>query len=82
MEAATVTIQLPTSLYNDLKTLAAGEQVDPIELIARLVAMAEQHGIPPTSPTRAFQRILDRATDLGITDLSEQHDRYLYGIEE
>jgi hypothetical protein len=33
------------------------------------------------SPTRAFRRILERATDLGVTDLAEQHDRYLYGCQ-
>jgi hypothetical protein len=36
----------------------------------------------PQSPARAFQRILDRATDLGVTDLAEQHDHYLYGVEK
>lgn len=30
---------------------------------------------PPTS----ISRILERATDLGIPDLAEQHDHYLYG---
>ena len=31
---------------------------------------------------RAFQRLLARATDLGISDLAEQHDHYLYGTEK
>ena len=26
-----------------------------------------------------FRRILDRARDLGVGDLAEQHDHYLYG---
>lgn len=26
-----------------------------------------------------FRRILDRAQDLGVGDLAEQHDHYLYG---
>jgi hypothetical protein len=29
--------------------------------------------------TQAFQAILERATDLGVPDLAEQHDHYLYG---
>ena len=81
-EAPTVTIQLPTSLYNDLQDLAAEDQVDPVEVIARLVAMAEQQGVPPKPPTQAFQQILERATDLGVTNLAEEHDRYLYSVDE
>ena len=29
-----------------------------------------------------LKRISDRATNLGISDFSEQHDHYLYGIEK
>ncbi len=29
--------------------------------------------------TQAFQAILERATDLGVPDLGEHHDHYLYG---
>jgi len=29
--------------------------------------------------TRAFEEILVMATDLGVPDLAEQHDHYLYG---
>ena len=32
--------------------------------------------------TLAFQRMLAMATDLGVTDLAEQHDHYLYGIDK
>ena len=32
--------------------------------------------------SHAFQRILGRATDLGVSDLAEQHDHYLYGTEK
>ncbi len=31
---------------------------------------------------RALQRILARAQDLGVSDLAEQHDHYLYGTEK
>jgi len=50
-------------------------------MVARLVkaARSERHAEPAT---RAFRRILERATDLGVTDLAEQHDHYLYGVDK
>ena len=82
METVTVTIELPAQLYTELQTLAEDEQADPIEILTRLITLAIQQRVRPQSPTRAFQRILDRATDLDITDLAEQHDHYLYGVEK
>jgi len=53
-----------------------------VEILRRLAASstASQTQVEPT--TTAFQRILSRATDLGVSDLSEQHDHYLYGTEK
>lgn len=34
----------------------------------------------PTEPT--LHRLLALATDLGVSDLAEQHDHYLYGVEK
>ena len=82
VETPTVTIQLPTSLYNDLQDLAAEDQIDPVEVIARLVAIAEKQRVPPKPPTQAFRQILERATDLGVSNLAEEHDRYLYSVDE
>ena len=50
-------------------------------MVARLVkaARCERHAEPAT---RAFRRILERATDLGAIDLAEQHDHYLYGVDK
>jgi len=83
MDTAIVTIQLPVKLYDDLQSLAAEEQVALVEVLARLVAAARQRRERlddcSQTPTQAFQRILERATDLGVADLSEQHDHYLYG---
>lgn len=31
---------------------------------------------------KVLQRISERAIDLGVSDLSSQHDHYLYGIEK
>lgn len=42
MEARTVTLQLPENLYARLQSLAADEQTEPVEVIARLVALARQ----------------------------------------
>jgi hypothetical protein len=82
MEASMVTIKLPARLYTQLQMLATDEQTDPIEMLTRLITLAIQERARLQSPTRAFQRILDRATDLGVTDLAEQHDHYLYGVEK
>jgi hypothetical protein len=80
MASETVILQLPASLYADLESLATDEQSEPVEVIARLVETARQQR-RLESPTRAFRRILERATDLGIPDLAEQHDHYLYGVD-
>ena len=32
--------------------------------------------------TQAFRAILERAIDLGVPDLAEEHDHYLYGDEK
>ena len=81
MTSESVTLDLPASLYADLEALASDEQAEPVEVIARLVETARQQRLAE-SPTRAFRRILERATDLGITDLAEQHDHYLYGVDK
>ena len=81
MTEAIVILELPSNLYEKLQSLATEEQTEPIELIARLVALADQQH-QPKSPTPAFRCILERATDLGIPDLAEQHDHYLYRVEK
>jgi hypothetical protein len=81
MASETRVLQVPASLYADLESLASDEQVEPVDLIARLVEAARQQR-QAESPTRAFRRILERATDLGVTDLAEQHDHYLYGVDK
>ena len=81
MTSESVTLDLPASLYADLEALASDEQAEPVEVIARLVETARQQRLADP-PTRAFRRILERATDFGITDLAEQHDHYLYGVDK
>jgi hypothetical protein len=80
MDASVVTIELPGELYADLQSLTEQAQAkDPVDMIARLVAQAQHPAGLVYATTPAFQRILDRADDLGVDDLSEQHDHYLYG---
>jgi hypothetical protein len=42
METEVTTLQLPTSLFNKLQTLAEEAETDPVEIIARLVTLAFQ----------------------------------------
>jgi hypothetical protein len=82
MPPDTVTIELPRPLYARLESLAQEEQTDMMALLSRLVVLAAKSSPSAKPQTRAFQRILDRATDLGVNDLAEQHDHYLYGTEK
>lgn len=82
MTPATVTIELPAQLYRQLQTLAEMEQADVVELLKRLVKLAANQPVNRHVPTPALRNILERATDLGVSDLSAQHDHYLYGVEK
>ena len=83
MDTPIVSIDLPGSLYAELQSLTEQEQAkDPVDMIARLVTEAQHKRVEIYATTPAFQRILDRATDLGLSDLSEQHDHYLYGTDK
>lgn len=42
MSTQVVTIQLPAHLYAEIESMAAEEQIDPIEVIDRLVTTASQ----------------------------------------
>lgn len=79
---STVTLELPTQLYSQLQTLAEAEQTDIVGLLHHLLAPVNGQNSRPQATTRAFQRILERATDLGVMDLAEQHDHYLYGTDK
>ncbi len=70
MTVGTVTIKLPGVLYARLDTLAKQERTDVVELLGRLAAARAEN----EPSTVAFQCILARAADLGVSDLAEQHD--------
>lgn len=80
METNTVTIEMPVQLYQKLQLLAEDEHANPLEVLYRLIKVAPRRRTRPT--TQAFQRIAERATDLGVDDLAEHHDHYLYGVEK
>lgn len=42
MDASVVTLELPTPVYAELQALAKAEHSEPAEVIARLVALAQQ----------------------------------------
>ena len=82
MTTGIVTVKLPKDLYSRLDTLAKQERTDLVELLNRLVASVAAPRAQAEPSTTAFQRILGRATDLGVSDLAEQHDHYLYATEK
>jgi len=82
MTVGTVTVKLPKDLYTRLDTLAKQERTDVVSLLTRLTASVTAPQAEAEPSTTAFQRILDRATNLGMSDLAEQHDHYLYGTEK
>ena len=76
MDVEMTTLKIPTQVYSDLQTLAETEQADVVEVLRRLIAQAREQ---PSTSGGALDRILARATDLGVEDLAEHHDYYLYG---
>jgi len=82
MTAGTVTVKLPKDLYARLDTLAKQERTNLVDLLDRLATSAVAPRAQTAPSTVAFERILGRATDLGVGDLAEQHDHYLYGTEK
>lgn len=81
MSSMNVVPELPASVYAALESLAEKEQTEPSEMVARLV-QAARHERRTEPGTRAFRKILERATDPRVTDLAEQHDHYLYGTDK
>ncbi len=45
MSATTIPVQLPAEVYTKLTQLAAEEQVDPAEVVSRLIDAATQHRV-------------------------------------
>lgn len=66
----------------DGKVLLPEESIDLKPNMCYLVKIEAEVPEKSLSPNHALKKILSRATDFGISDLSEQHDHYLYGIEK
>jgi len=67
----------------DGKALLPEETVDDLVPYQRyLIQIIFQEKALKKKRKRVLQRILARATDLGISDLAAQHDHYLYGTEK
>jgi hypothetical protein len=90
VERETITLELPSDLYEGLRALSADEGIDPVQVIADLVKRAQQLGLESAkvgeasmpAGTSLLQQLANLAQDLGVEDLAEQHDHYLYGTEK
>lgn len=54
-------------------------------LLAQLEELLQKQNQPQYSvaePKSIFTTLADMAEDLGVDDLAEQHDHYLYGVEK
>lgn len=88
-EPEMVTLELPGELYDGLRSLGAEDQLDPVQVLTGLVKRAQLvqiEGTPakpdPETAPNPLKLIADLAQDLGVEDLAEQHDHYLYGTEK
>lgn len=66
----------------DGQVLCPEEPVDLEPYVQYVVTIERKEEKPQVPSNRAFRRILERATNLGISDLARQHDHYLYGTEK
>jgi hypothetical protein len=90
-----VTFELPAELNYKLQTQADLQKIPLSKLIEKLLHQLFDYELSiedrkkqyPSADdvqctTLSFQTILDSAMNLGISDLAEQHDHYLYGIDK
>ena len=77
MTARMVTLKVPQELYARLEALATAQRTDVLEFLRRVTEGQQESSAPS-----AFDQILEMATDMGVSDLAEQHDHYLYGLEK
>ena len=49
---------------------------------AELEAYKNRSAYTIAEPKSAFSALADMAQDLGVDDLAEQHDHYLYGVDK
>ena len=86
----TVTMKLPSEVYDGLQQLADEDQIDPIReldcLVKRALLLQARNPSPVQKPAPTesdpLRKIAAMAQDLGVDDLAEQHDHYLYGTKK
>jgi hypothetical protein len=86
----TITVELPSEVYDGLRVLGAKQRIDPVQVLADLVKRAQVLWVPDSAAVEdpapkepgLLEQIASLAQDLGVEDLSEQHDHYLYGTEK
>ncbi len=80
MESKSISLELPTRIYDELKILAEHEQVNPTEMVVRLVQEARERAqtVSPTDPVldligayKSHQPLIDNIS------VSEDPDLYL-----
>ena len=79
-----IAIELPGDLYDRLEAAAEAEKVDPITLIEHLLQSVEKKKpeVEPAPAIAPLYRIHEHAVDMGIDDLAENLDHYLYGLDK
>ena len=84
MAVAFETLKIPKSIYQRLKKLAQQRNVELVELIDQLIT-DKQHNPdlpePEQSELAPIYQIHEHAVDMGIRDLAENVDKYLYDTE-
>lgn len=87
MSVAFETIQVPRQLYIRLWRFAEQEKTEPVALIERWLEralMQEDDDTADTATTSVapIYRLHEYAEDLGVADLAQNVDHYLYGHEK
>lgn len=82
MATSSHTIQLSTQTYTRLLAAAKEQQTDVEVLIKRWLGSLESAEKQADKPNETFAYLASIAEDLGVDDLSENHDHYLYGVDK
>lgn len=85
MSIANYTIELSEPTYKKLLTAAHEQRVEVEALIRRLLERETVEPKPQPEPetdysNHPFADLLAIAEDLGVDDLAENHDHYIYGV--
>lgn len=79
MQNTTVQLEIPKRIYEKILSLSKKRKMQPIELIDELVS---DEDVSMIAETNTFSYLASIAEDLGVDDLAENHDHYLYGLDK